>query len=55
MLYDLAYLLEKYINDVGNANNFANEIVKIFLKYNDMDKSLHILEIIYILRRDKIC
>lgn len=46
MLYDLAYLLEKYINDVGNANNFANEIVKIFLKYNDISSMLNDIKVI---------
>ena len=46
MLYDLAYLLEKYINDVGNANNFANEIVKIFLKYNDISSMLNDVKVI---------
>ena len=38
--------LEKYINDVGNANNFANEIVKIFLKYNDISSMLNDVKVI---------
>lgn len=46
MLYDLAYLLEKYINDVGNANKFANEIVKIFLKYNDISSMISDVKVI---------